>query len=1325
MHRRALAAVLATCAALLVGAPAALACSQDATAYFDSFLETDCLETPLTNTELDALGGLRLTTNATSTHSIWTSSDDFTSPENGPSTIGFPRVGTSTLFENGTGALELGAASLPLLRAPANTPDPADDGLVIKPADSTVLDNDNVDDPSVIKDPSGYVMYYSGTAEDGSGPAIFRATSTDSINWTKFDANGATLPDPTPVLSATDNTVSPDAFDEHGVFAPEVVYEPTDASAPYKMWYAGKGDVFTEIGYATSTDGITWVKYDDETADPSADADAVADPISVLRHGKAGAADSFAAQDPAVIKDDAIWKMWYTASDSNKTRIAYATSTDGVTWSKGGAVIGATADEGATNPTNANIREGIFGPTVWKSGLTYNIVFAGRKFLSQPPRYQTRLFSLSSTDGITWSSLNQKLDGTGGNFDSENLNGAEIFVDTDRLRLYYSGNADDTSGNGHQRIGYADSTNDGNTFSKVTATTGPARCQAPSPAGCIVDIGSPGSSFRARQASGLTVAKPVAATYAGFFWGIRGSDFVPRLGYASSTDGVAWTPSDGTLGTGGAVLALTNGNQYDSGGQRDPSVFYLQDTTAGVDDYHLFFTARRTSGELSIGYASADEVNSVTNQLPDNTSWTKASSAVLTKSGAGYMAVGVSHPSVVRDGTGNWVMFFTATDSSGATSIGRAVSSAANGPDGPYAADASPVVPAAGLGTADPGGVRDPVAVFDGATMHLTYAALESVDINGDGRIDSFDQLLSRVVYATCGATGASCALTASPIVLNPSRRPYAYDETGVEPAGAIIDGGLVRYWFDGVDRTGRTRGGSSTTAAPPTAGKIENGWATYQYGDGASAARDFRKLLRAKTGDTVEIWMSFLQPYRLSGSTELWSDYFPVILSDDADNEQVLSFLLTVTAVRWQARLSGPSGSPTLQSVDLEHAPVEFSPTGNAVTKQVAPPAGKTALQWRELDVSNDLYPAGASGSAGGTVTVLDSTGANTLVPATPLSTAATTTVDLAGISAPNNPSLRVRFDLTSASPFTRTLLLRSLKVLYYTDPSQIPPTPPAPPPPPPPPPALDLTLAANPATVVFGQTSTLSGRVTQVGAAVPNQSVSLLQQPFGAPAFAALTSATTSATGDYSSIVTPQQTTTYKATVPTGSSEPTATVQVAQKVTLKASRRGTKGSFSGTIGPSHPAKEVVIQLKKGTGFVSFKKVKTTSTSTFATTAKLKTCAKYQFRAVSAADADHLAGTSAVALVEKHRVTLTVKLKGRRATFTGKVGPLHKSGTVLIKQLVGTKFAQLGKAKLTKRSTFTFTKSLKKGTRKLRADMGADRCHFAGRSAVRTVRVR
>ena len=272
---------------------------------------------------------------------------------------------------------------------------------------------------------------------------------------------------------------------------------------------------------------------------------------------------------------------------------------------------------------------------------------------------------------------------------------------------------------------------------------------------------------------------------------------------------------------------------------------------------------------------------------------------------------------------------------------------------------------------------------------------------------------------------------------------------------------------------------------------------------------------------------------------------------------------------------------------------------------------------------------------------------------------------------------------------------------------------------------PPIDLTLTANPALVVFGQSTTLGGKATQAGAPAPNLAISLFQQPFGTPAFAAIAGATTNATGDYTSVVTPQVNTTYKATVANGSSEPTVAVQVAQKMAFRASRRGTKGSFSGTIQPAHPNREVVIQRKSGTSYVTFKRVRTSSTSSFATTAKLAACRKYTFRVITAADADHAAGQSADVLVEKHRVSLKVSVRGRKVTFTGKVSPLHKSGSVLIRRIVGTRAAKFATARLTRKSTFRLVKTVKKGRYVFRADKASDRCHFAGSSARRSARVR
>jgi hypothetical protein len=270
---------------------------------------------------------------------------------------------------------------------------------------------------------------------------------------------------------------------------------------------------------------------------------------------------------------------------------------------------------------------------------------------------------------------------------------------------------------------------------------------------------------------------------------------------------------------------------------------------------------------------------------------------------------------------------------------------------------------------------------------------------------------------------------------------------------------------------------------------------------------------------------------------------------------------------------------------------------------------------------------------------------------------------------------------------------------------------------------PPKTLTITATPPELIFGQISTLSGNASQAGAPLASQSVSLLQEPAGAAVFTAFGSATTDAAGNWSSVVTPQSNTTYEASLG-GATSPTAVVNVHQKITLKAARKLGSATFKGTIAPAHPNRPVVIQIKKGASFVTFLKTKTGATSAFSAKKKLKPCGKFKFRAVTAADADHLDGTSVIALVEKHRLAIKVAVKGRTITITGKVAPAHKCGTVLIKEIKGKRAVKLGKAKITKKSTFKFVMKLKKGTHKLRADMPSDRCHFAGSSKVKSVKL-
>jgi predicted GH43/DUF377 family glycosyl hydrolase len=1145
------------CFVALLAPSVAEACSRDDSVFYETFIDTTCLEQPLTNTTLDALGGLRLATNGTPGLTPWDSDAEFDTGITHQG-VSFPPVGVRTLSRSGTGAaatLGLPTTLLPLLLDGVNP--------VLGPTAASALDGDNVDDAALAKVGSTYVMWYSGTSEDGGKPAIFVATSTDGLTWTR--ANGGA-----PVLQGT-----PLAFDEHGVYGADIVYDPADPVAPYRMWYSGRSGAFGAIGLATSVDGISWVKYP-----------GVGQPQPVLSHGPAGSADSFSAADPTVLKDGSTWKMWYTGDDSSKKRIAYATSADGMTWSKGGKVI-APEDPGV----NANIEFGAFAPTVWRTATGYSMLLTGRKIVGGGV-FQTKLMNSTSSDGVTWAGPSVALNpsGSNSNFDYSNLNSPEVLHEPGAptpYRLYYSGNTIDANGNFHTRIGLATS-NTGGSFSKVTGSQS---------GGSVLDIGPLGTAFDGREASGLAVTAPAGATpkFVGFYWGTRGSDFKPRLGGATSADGTAWTKVSVSGANGGALFGLGNPASFDNGGHRDPSALY----DAGT--YRLYFTGLDSDAARSIGYASAPEVPAT--KHPDNSSWS-ARSQVLASDGSGFDADEVAHPSVIKDGT-TYVMYYAGFDSGGTARIGRAT---ATTPNGPFTRGANPVLDV-GLPTAfDATSVKDPVVTKVAAgDYRMLYTGVETLE----GR------LIERVGYAT-SADGLTW--TKQGVVLNPSLRAFADDETGVEPSALVVDGSTLHVWTDGIDRTGRARSGHATTAYPtpvtPQPG-VPNGWATYQLGNASTGARDFRQLTRTSSGGSVTLWLSFLQPYS-SGGNVFWSDYFPVTVSSSSET---LNFLLTVRGVRWQARLSDPAGSPVLDKVELTHAPVSFWATGSAASTAIGPSPGRVVTAWRSFSATMNIFAPSGGGSGSATARVLNAaTGAQ--LATIPLSTGEMT-FDLSGIPAAAHQSLRVALDLQSADG-QATPRVGSFKVLY----DSALPGPPAPPPAPPPP--AVLTLAAVPRTVVFGKSVTLSGTVTQGGSPVGLQLVTLGARPFGAAAFTSLAPATTDGGGRYVRTVKPLKRTTYKAGFTGIALEPTVTVAVKHAITLRGFRRSGKVYLRGTVGPRHPRRLVLIQKRKGTRWVTIARVRTTRRSTFQLV-RAATRTRSPFRARVAADREHLANISRV----------------------------------------------------------------------------------------------
>ncbi|MEA3396262.1 MAG: Ig-like domain-containing protein, partial [Chloroflexota bacterium] len=209
---------------------------------------------------------------------------------------------------------------------------------------------------AVISDGVEYKMWFDGiNLLDERQVGL--ATSGDGISWTKYLTN--------PVL-----TGDPGEWDESGEHAPFVLKE----GGVYKMWYEGTNqDMVRQLGYATSTNGIDWHKYANNP---------------VLEAGPEGY-DQEAAAHGSLLNDGGAYKLWYHAMGDQGPIIAYATSPDGINWSKQGPVL--LPDGGSWDG------DAVWGPSVLNLDGVYWMWYAGAG-----PQGPPAVGVITSTNGITW-----------------------------------------------------------------------------------------------------------------------------------------------------------------------------------------------------------------------------------------------------------------------------------------------------------------------------------------------------------------------------------------------------------------------------------------------------------------------------------------------------------------------------------------------------------------------------------------------------------------------------------------------------------------------------------------------------------------------------------------------------------------------------------------------------------------------------------------------------------------------------------------------------------------------------------------------------------
>lgn len=179
-----------------------------------------------------------------------------------------------------------------------------------------------LDTPAVLNDGTEYKLYYYGDSLSAALSALGAATSPDGINWTRHSNN--------PILQRGELL----DWDGFWLESPAVLYD--SSTGVYSMWYTGVGygpgfpsDLWVQIGYAYSSDGLTWIK------------DTLNNPV--LTTDSLGSWDDGWVSVPAVRKNGGIYEMWYVGASSSDwladstldtSRVGYATSPDGITWTK-------------------------------------------------------------------------------------------------------------------------------------------------------------------------------------------------------------------------------------------------------------------------------------------------------------------------------------------------------------------------------------------------------------------------------------------------------------------------------------------------------------------------------------------------------------------------------------------------------------------------------------------------------------------------------------------------------------------------------------------------------------------------------------------------------------------------------------------------------------------------------------------------------------------------------------------------------------------------------------------------------------------------------
>lgn len=210
--------------------------------------------------------------------------------------------------------------------------------------------------------PANLLALYNG--ESGPGVYAIGAATFNGSAWSEYGSN--------PVLQKG----AAATWDADHVKDPWLMWD----GSQYVCYYAGYDGTKYQVGRATASSITgTWTK---DAANP------------VVAVGSGGSIDDTGVAFPTVRYDASMsppWQMWYRADEGTDQVIAYADSTNGVAWTKRGAVLSLGA-AGQWDDV------GLLPGAIFYELGTYTLFYGGRQNVVNP-RWQTGVATFTSPTG--------------------------------------------------------------------------------------------------------------------------------------------------------------------------------------------------------------------------------------------------------------------------------------------------------------------------------------------------------------------------------------------------------------------------------------------------------------------------------------------------------------------------------------------------------------------------------------------------------------------------------------------------------------------------------------------------------------------------------------------------------------------------------------------------------------------------------------------------------------------------------------------------------------------------------------------------------------